>query len=157
MFLCCVYRGTFREQTKVYSRCRWGIIYVSAVRTGARTELCGTLAATFLGKESSLSAETLKFLLVKKEAISLMRLIENYSSDSLNIIGRGAMLCQRLFRCPRIQHRSTYCYWNSETRDPLASYIGVSCCDVHGSQTDLRLASFFLKKFARSEQEANRT
>jgi hypothetical protein len=32
-------------------------------------------AATFLGEENSLSTETLNFLLVKKEAISLMRLI----------------------------------------------------------------------------------
>jgi hypothetical protein len=51
--------------------------------TGARKEPCGTPAATFLGEESSPSTETLNFLLVKKEAISLMRLIGNCNSDSL--------------------------------------------------------------------------
>jgi hypothetical protein len=42
---------------------------------GARTEPCGTPAATFLCEESSPSIETLYFLLVKKEAISLTRLV----------------------------------------------------------------------------------
>jgi hypothetical protein len=50
------------------------------------------------------------------------------------------MLCQRSIRSPRMQQPSIYCCWNSERRDPLASYIGVSCCNAHGSQTDLRLA-----------------
>jgi hypothetical protein len=51
--------------------------------TGARAEPCGTPAATFLGEESSPSTDTLNFLLVKKEAINLMRLIENCSPDNL--------------------------------------------------------------------------
>jgi hypothetical protein len=51
--------------------------------TGARTEPWGTPAATFLGEESSLSTETLNFLFVRNEAISLTRLLENCSSNSL--------------------------------------------------------------------------
>jgi hypothetical protein len=47
--------------------------------TGARTKPCGTPAATFLGE----LPETLNVLLVKKEAIGLMRLIGNCNSDSL--------------------------------------------------------------------------
>jgi hypothetical protein len=65
--------------------------------TGARTEICGTAASTFLGKESSPSTETLNFLLVKKETISLMRLIENCSSDSLDSRPGCHVV---LFRCP---------------------------------------------------------
>jgi hypothetical protein len=38
-------------------------------------------AATFLGEESSPSTETLNFLLVKREAISLTRLVENCNSE----------------------------------------------------------------------------
>jgi hypothetical protein len=49
----------------------------------ARKEPCGTPAATFLSEESSPSTETLNFLLVKKEALSLMSLVENCNSDSL--------------------------------------------------------------------------
>jgi hypothetical protein len=45
--------------------------------TVARTEPCGTPTATFLGEASSPSTETLNFVLVKKEAISLTRLVEN--------------------------------------------------------------------------------
>jgi hypothetical protein len=44
---------------------------------GARTEPCGTPAATFLVEESSPSTKTLNFLLFKKEAISLTRLVES--------------------------------------------------------------------------------
>jgi hypothetical protein len=55
--------------------------------TGVRMEPCGTPATTFLSEESSptttTTTETLNFLLVKKEAISLTRLVENYNSDSL--------------------------------------------------------------------------
>jgi hypothetical protein len=43
---------------------------------GARTKPCGTPAATFVGEESSHSTETLNFLVVIKEAISLTRLVE---------------------------------------------------------------------------------
>jgi hypothetical protein len=70
--------------------------------TGARTESCGTLAATFLVEESSPSTETLNFPLVKKEAISLTRLVENCKSDSLY----SRPVCHvvsKAFRCPRIQ------------------------------------------------------
>jgi hypothetical protein len=51
--------------------------------TGAKTEPRGTPAGTFLGEGSLPSTETLNFLLVKEEAISLTRLVENYNSDSL--------------------------------------------------------------------------
>jgi hypothetical protein len=51
--------------------------------TGARTETCGTPAAAFLGEESSPFTETLNFLLVKKEVISLTRLVKNCNSDSI--------------------------------------------------------------------------
>jgi hypothetical protein len=51
--------------------------------TGVRTEPCGTPASIFLGKESSPSTEILNYLLFKKEAISLIRLIKNCIFDSL--------------------------------------------------------------------------
>jgi hypothetical protein len=54
--------------------------------TLARTEHFGipwTPAAKILGEECSPPYETLNFLLVKKEEISLTRLVENCSSDSL--------------------------------------------------------------------------
>jgi hypothetical protein len=51
--------------------------------TGARTEPWGTLAAIFLGEESSPSTKTLNFLLLRNEAISLIKLAENVNSDSL--------------------------------------------------------------------------
>jgi hypothetical protein len=144
MFLCCVYTGIVFEQSKVYFRCRGASFLYKLYITGASTQPCGTPAATFLGEESSPSTETLNFLSVKKEAISLWDLSEIVTLIAY-IVGQGAMLCQRPFRYPRIQQLSTYCYWNSDRRDPLASYIGMSCCDAHGSQTDLLLASFFPK------------
>jgi hypothetical protein len=133
--------------------------------TGARTEPCGTPVVIFLGEESSPSTETLNCLLVEKEAISLIRL----AFLTAYIVGQSAMLCQRLFWCTGIQQPWTYDYWNSERRDSLASCIGVSCCDAHGSQTVFRLASLFpqcanklflvliSQKFAGSGQEANQT
>jgi hypothetical protein len=65
--------------------------------TGTRTEHCGNPAAKFLGEESSLSTENLNFLLVKKEAISLTRLVENSNSGSLYSRPGGPCFVKRLF------------------------------------------------------------
>jgi hypothetical protein len=43
----------------------------------------GTPAANFLGEKSSPSTETLNFLLLRNEAISLIKLADNFYSDSL--------------------------------------------------------------------------
>jgi hypothetical protein len=56
---------------------------INCIVLGARAEPCGIPAATFPGKEGSPSSENLNVLLVKKEAISLMRLIGNCNTDSL--------------------------------------------------------------------------
>jgi hypothetical protein len=64
--------------------------------TGARTEPSGTLAATSLGVENSPSINILNFLLVRKEAISLMRLIENKNSDNLYSI-QGSHVVSKAF------------------------------------------------------------
>jgi hypothetical protein len=49
---------------------------------GARTEPCGTLAATFLGEEISPSTETLNFLVVKKErTYGSQLLLYSHSTD----------------------------------------------------------------------------
>jgi hypothetical protein len=61
----------------------WASCMYKLYSTVARTEPCGTPEPTFLGDESLPSTETFNFLLVKKEAINLMRLIENCNSDSL--------------------------------------------------------------------------
>jgi hypothetical protein len=77
--------------------------------TGARTEPYGTHAATFLGEENSPSTETFNFLLIKWTQSALCNLWKIVTPIAY-IEGRDAMLCQRLFRCPRIQQASTYCY-----------------------------------------------
>jgi hypothetical protein len=115
-------------------------------RTGARTEPCGTPAVTCLGEERSPCTVNLNFLFVKKEPISLMRLIENCNSDSLYTRSRpGCHVVSKAFSMSKNIAAVDICYLNSERRDPLASHLGVSCCDAHGNQTDLRLASFFPK------------
>jgi hypothetical protein len=50
---------------------------------GARTQPWGTSAIIFLGVENSPSNKKLNFLSVRKEAISLMSLVENYKSYNL--------------------------------------------------------------------------
>jgi hypothetical protein len=90
--------------SKVNSRCRWVIIYIQAVQYWARTVPCGAPAIIFLGNESSPSTETLNFLLVKNDAISLTKIV----ALTTYIVGQGAMLCQRLLRYPRIQQPLTY-------------------------------------------------
>jgi hypothetical protein len=50
---------------------------------GARTEPSGTPTTISLGIKNSPSTKTLNFLSVRKEAITLMGLVENAYSDSL--------------------------------------------------------------------------
>jgi hypothetical protein len=79
VFLCRINICTVREQSKMSSRCRVSIMHT----TGARTEPWGTAAAISLGVENLPTTKTLNFLSVRKETISLMRLVENYNSDNL--------------------------------------------------------------------------
>jgi hypothetical protein len=66
--------------------------------TGAWTEPCGTSAATSLGEESSPSTETLNFILAKRDAISLMRLIRNCNSYRLYEYSRpGCHVVSKVF------------------------------------------------------------
>jgi hypothetical protein len=67
MFLCCVYTGIVRGQSKVYSGAAGASFMYKLYSTGARTETCGTPAATFLSEESSPSTENLNVLLVKRK------------------------------------------------------------------------------------------
>jgi hypothetical protein len=80
MFLCCVYTG---RQQRCIAGASGALCVYKLYSIGARTDPCGTPAATFLGEESSPSTETSNFLVIKKEAISLMRFIGNCNSDSL--------------------------------------------------------------------------
>jgi hypothetical protein len=73
--------------------------------TGARAEHYCTLAAIYLGDESSPSAENLNVLLVKNDSISLTRLAENCSSD--NLYSRpGCHVLSKAFSSPRIWYSS---------------------------------------------------
>jgi hypothetical protein len=51
---------------------------------GPRMELRGTPAAMFLDVENSPSTKTINFLSVRKEAISLIRFVENSNADILH-------------------------------------------------------------------------
>jgi hypothetical protein len=102
------YKGIAREQSKMRTRCREDVVYCAI--PGARTETWGTPAATSLGVENSPSTETLNFLLVTKQAISLMTFFENVML-TVYIVGQSATLCQRLPWCPRKAQSSTcYCW-----------------------------------------------
>jgi hypothetical protein len=68
-----------KEQDEFHVPPGWTSIY-RLYSIGARTEPWGTTAAIFLGVENSPSIKTLNFLSVRKKAISLMRLVENYNS-----------------------------------------------------------------------------
>jgi hypothetical protein len=50
---------------------------------GDRTEPCGTPDCMYLGVETSPSTETLNFLCVRKELMSLIKLFENCNLDNL--------------------------------------------------------------------------
>jgi hypothetical protein len=86
-----------------------------------------TPATIFLGDESSLSIETLNFLFLIIEAISLIRLVENFNSDYF-YSRPGCHVVSKAF--PIFKN-------TAGRRDPLALYIEISGCDVHESQTDL--------------------
>jgi hypothetical protein len=143
-FLSRVNKCIVREQSKMSSRCRGAACrpMFSLYNIGARTEPWSTPAAIFLGVENSPSTETLQFLSVRKEAISLMRLVENSTSDNLysrpecHVVSKG-------FSIPKNTAASTYYWWNLGSRDRPASYIEVSYCYLLESQTDLHLVSFF--------------
>jgi hypothetical protein len=85
MFLCRVYTdtGVVREQSKVSPGAAGASFIYKMYSTRARTKPCGTLAAIFLDDEISPSTETLNFLLVKRDAISLTRLAQNCGSNNL--------------------------------------------------------------------------
>jgi hypothetical protein len=68
------------------STCRDSNVLYTVCNSGAKTEPCGASDTIFLGVENLLSAKTLNFLLERKEAISLMNIVENYNSDNLYIV-----------------------------------------------------------------------
>jgi hypothetical protein len=59
-------------------------LYIDCTIFGQGRNLEKTPAAIFLGAENSPSTNTLNFLSERKEAISLMRLLENSDSDHLH-------------------------------------------------------------------------
>jgi hypothetical protein len=106
---------------------------------GTRMEPCGTPNAFYLGEKSSPSTEILNCLLVKKVAIHLMRL-ENCSSESL-CSTPGCYAVSKSFSISK--NRAYIDILLLKLRETWS--VCHICCDVHGSQTDLRLASFFLQ------------
>jgi hypothetical protein len=99
MLLCLVNTGVLHEQNKISSRCRGGIIL---------TEPWGIPIATFFSVLAYKICRLPRFQIVsvRKEAISLMRLVEN--SNSIYVVGQGTMLCQRLSHYPVTQQPSAY-------------------------------------------------
>jgi hypothetical protein len=67
MFLCCVYTESSAKRARCVPGAAGASLMYKLYSNGARTELCGTLAATYPGEESSPSTETLNFLLLKMQ------------------------------------------------------------------------------------------
>jgi hypothetical protein len=75
-----------------FSCCGASFIY-RLYNSRARTEPSGTSANISLSAENSPSTETLNFLLVRKEVISLIRLVESSNCAGL-MAGQSATLCK---------------------------------------------------------------
>jgi hypothetical protein len=84
VFLRHINTGVVRKQNKMSSRSRGGMIYIYRLyNIGVRTKPWATPTASFLGTQNSPFTKTLNFLSASKEAICLMRLVENSNSDNL--------------------------------------------------------------------------
>jgi hypothetical protein len=76
-------------------------------KTVDRSEPCGVSARTInLFLDTSPSTETFNFLFERIELIGLIKRVGKFNFDNL-YSNRGAMLCQRLLRYPRISEPET--------------------------------------------------
>jgi hypothetical protein len=80
VFLCCVNTGIMCKQSRVLGSVEASFIIDPRILAQGRN--LEEFLPLFLGIENSPSTKTFNFLLVRKESISSMRLIENLNSEN---------------------------------------------------------------------------